>query len=186
MLDTSKIPINEARFTWFIAGGWAIDLFLGRQTRHHTDLDLGIYRDDQLALQEFLSGWTLLKIVNGENVQWCRGEQLSLPVHEIHAKASSSDTVEILLAEKSESHWTYRRDPTITLPISSAVLTIQNGIRILAPEIVLLFKSKNPREQDQADFENVRPHLSVGQKQWLLDAIDQTNKTHSWMAKLAS
>jgi hypothetical protein len=31
---------------WWVAGGWAIDLFLGRQTRHHADTDvLVLYRD---------------------------------------------------------------------------------------------------------------------------------------------
>jgi Aminoglycoside-2''-adenylyltransferase len=31
---------------WWIAGGWAIDLFLGRQTREHEDLDVLILRRD--------------------------------------------------------------------------------------------------------------------------------------------
>jgi hypothetical protein len=26
--------------TWFIAGGWAIDLFIGKQTRPHQDLEI--------------------------------------------------------------------------------------------------------------------------------------------------
>jgi hypothetical protein len=29
---------------WWIAGGWAIDLFLGRETRPHGDLDVGVLR----------------------------------------------------------------------------------------------------------------------------------------------
>jgi hypothetical protein len=87
-------------------------------------------------------------------------------------------TVEILLAESSESDWNYRRDPTITMPISSAALTTKSGLRVLAPEIVLLFKSKNPREHDEADFNNVRSHLSEKQEQWLLDTISRTAKNH--------
>ena len=29
---------------WFVSGGWAIDLFLGRVTRDHSDIEIGIYR----------------------------------------------------------------------------------------------------------------------------------------------
>ncbi|MCL4541605.1 MAG: hypothetical protein M1396_04620 [Chloroflexi bacterium] len=32
---------------WFIAGGWAIDLFLGRQTRAHKDVEIAVLRQDQ-------------------------------------------------------------------------------------------------------------------------------------------
>lgn len=159
-------------------------LSLGRQTRHHGDLDLGIFRNDQLALQEFLSEWSLSKIVNGEVLEWQSGERISLPAHEIHAISPRGSTVEILLAESSESDWIYRRDSTIRMPISSAVLITTSGLRVLAPEIVLLFKSKNPREHDEADFETVRSQLSEEQVKWLLDAISRTDKNHPWAAKL--
>ena len=41
---------------WWIAGGWAIDLHLGRQTREHGDTDVVILRDDQLVVQQHLAG----------------------------------------------------------------------------------------------------------------------------------
>ena len=31
---------------WWIAGGWAIDTFLDRETRAHKDLDVGVLRRD--------------------------------------------------------------------------------------------------------------------------------------------
>lgn len=36
---------------WWIAGGWAIDLFLGRQTREHQDIDVLILRRDHQAVR---------------------------------------------------------------------------------------------------------------------------------------
>ncbi len=33
---------------WWIAGGWALDLFAGDQSRPHKDLDVGILRNDAL------------------------------------------------------------------------------------------------------------------------------------------
>ena len=40
--------------TWFIAGGWAIDLFLGKETREHKDIEIAIFRKDQLNLKTYL------------------------------------------------------------------------------------------------------------------------------------
>ena len=42
---------------WFIAGGWASDLFLGRVTREHEDVDVAVLRPDQFALREHLRAW---------------------------------------------------------------------------------------------------------------------------------
>lgn len=40
----SIIPIK-----WGIAGGWALDLHLGKQSRAHDDIDVIILRDEQLT-----------------------------------------------------------------------------------------------------------------------------------------
>jgi Aminoglycoside-2''-adenylyltransferase len=42
---------------WWVAGGWAIDLLLGRQTREHGDLDLLVLRRDQASVREELRDW---------------------------------------------------------------------------------------------------------------------------------
>jgi len=36
----------RASVPWWVAGGWAIDLFLNRSTRQHHDLDVGVLRRD--------------------------------------------------------------------------------------------------------------------------------------------
>ena len=45
------------RVQWWIAGGWAIDLFLGRQTQNHEDIDVQLLRPDQLAVRTLLEAW---------------------------------------------------------------------------------------------------------------------------------
>jgi hypothetical protein len=45
---------------WWFAGGWAIDLFLGKHTWPHGDTDILIRRDDQLAVQAYLASKELL------------------------------------------------------------------------------------------------------------------------------
>ncbi len=42
---------------WWVAGGWAIDLTLGHQTRKHEDLDVLVLRRDQAWVREELLGW---------------------------------------------------------------------------------------------------------------------------------
>jgi PPOX class probable F420-dependent enzyme len=45
---------------WFVSGGWAVDCWLGRQTREHADVDIGLFRDSESAIFEFLPGWHLV------------------------------------------------------------------------------------------------------------------------------
>ncbi len=47
----------HAPFTWGLAGGYAIEQFLGKAIREHGDIDVIVYRDEQLLLQSWLSGW---------------------------------------------------------------------------------------------------------------------------------
>jgi hypothetical protein len=47
------------RTPWWICGGWALDLFLGRNTRRHVDLDVALLRRDQHVLFRHLGGWDL-------------------------------------------------------------------------------------------------------------------------------
>ena len=66
--------------TWFIAGGWAIDLFIGKETREHQDLEIAILRKDQLNLKTYLKEWDFKKVINGEFHNW-ENEFLQLPIH---------------------------------------------------------------------------------------------------------
>jgi hypothetical protein len=50
-LDVEEVSrlLAAAPFPWWISGATAIDLFLGRETRSHADLDVGVLRRDQCA-----------------------------------------------------------------------------------------------------------------------------------------
>ncbi len=48
--------------TWCLAGGWALDLHLGKKSRQHSDIDVIILRDEQEAAYQILSKeWKLYK-----------------------------------------------------------------------------------------------------------------------------
>ena len=40
----------------------------------------------------------------------------------------------------------------------------RDGIPYLAPELVLLFKAKHPRQKDQADFDSYGPLMTLAQR----------------------
>ncbi|HEX8904043.1 MAG TPA: hypothetical protein VF771_04335, partial [Longimicrobiaceae bacterium] len=171
---------------WAVAGGWALDVFLGRQTRVHADVDVAVFRHDQRAVREHFRGWEMRKVVDGELAPWEAGEWLALPVHEVHARRAAGDrsTVELLLNERAGDRWLFRRDPSISLPLERTILRDADGIPFLVPEIVLLYKSKDPREHDERDLAGVVERLGDERRGWLRDALRITRPGHPWLARL--
>ena len=186
------MPLKVARLlagfekSWFVAGGWALDLFLGKVTREHKDIEIAIFRCDQLTLRNYLKGWEFKKVVPEPKMHselWKKDEWLDLPLHEIHAENKDSDLshLEILLNESSDDKWRFRRNPIITRPISMLGTNSENGIPILNPEIILLYKAKNPNPRDEADFKNVLKMLGRKSRDWLKQAIQTCYPEHSWI-----
>ncbi|NJO81353.1 MAG: amino acid transporter [Blastochloris sp.] len=174
---------------WGICGGWALDLFTGTLSRPHKDIDIAILRRDQLVLQTYLyeRGWTLEKAHAGNLSLWLPGEYLTLPTHGIWCNQAHFEPnfLEVLLNEATDTHWLFRRDQTITCGLEQAFLFSQSGIPILAPEIVLLYKSKYVADEHTvADFQNVLPLLDTNRRHWLCDALFTLNPDHPWIALL--
>jgi Aminoglycoside-2''-adenylyltransferase len=168
---------------WCVAGGWALDLFLGRMTRSHADLELAIFRQDQAQLHRHFHAWTFEKIVNGQRQAWSEAERLELPVHEIHARSNDGEpcAIEFLLNERDTDNWIFRRSPSITLALDRAISRSATGLPVLSPEIVLLFKAKLPRPKDDCDFQSSRMAMSRPQRQWLRDSIAACHPGHAWL-----
>ena len=169
---------------WWVAGGWAIDLFLGRVTRPHKDIEIALIRCDQAALQAYLSHWRFNKVAGGQRRPWARGERLALPVHEIHGRGDGGQKLEVLLNEYCDGHWLFRRDSRITRPVGLLTGRTAGGVPFLRPEIVLLYKSKQPGANDQADFHRAAPLLPAHSRRWLRGALRQHLPGHPWLAAL--
>ena len=167
---------------WAIAGGWAIDLFLGRPTRPHEDVDVAVFRDEQSELRATFPNFEFRLAIDGQLVDWERGHVLELPLHEIHA-VTPVGTIEFLLNERRDDHWVYRRDARIERPLGTAILPSISG-PILAPEIVLLYKSKQPRLTDDADLANAIPRLPTEARAWLAAALELSARGHPWIERL--
>ncbi len=128
LLKVAK-ALSNLRAPFYISGGWAIDLHLGRVTREHHDVDTLVMRRDQLGLHQALKQFSLKKIIphpdgmppnRGTIVEWPPGERLELPVHQINAyrAGESEPAFQVMLAESNDSEWIFRRKPEIRMPIS--------------------------------------------------------------------
>lgn len=169
---------------WCVGGGWAVDLFLGRLTRPHADVDLAVLRGDQQRLHGHFAGWELRKAVDGALLPWPAGEWLKLPVHEVHARSPEGDTVELLLNEHGASEWIFRRDPAVRCPLGEVMVPTAAGVPVLCPTVVLLYKAKSPREADEHDFRHLLPALPPARRRWLREAVAAVHPGHPWTSSL--
>ena len=172
---------------WFVCGGWALDLFLGRVTRPHKDVDVAVARDDQLVVRDYLlgRGWTLERAEGGELIPWADGERLELPSHALWCRNGSHDPdfFEVLLNEIDGGGFRFRRDQSVTLARGRMSFRTPSGLPVLAPEIVLLYKSSRPDEED-ADFRSAVGSLPKESRGWLKDALGKLFIQHPWADSL--
>jgi hypothetical protein len=187
---------------WWVAGGWALDLWLGHQSREHKDLEIAIARADQFALRGFMSQFRFVQVVAVDGARQAAplptGEWVQPPAHELHAqRVTGAGTealpllqLEVLLNEIEDGVWRYRRDQRVSLPLERLGGTSQDGVPYLVPEVVLLYKAGLWHDgvpvsaQDDADFRQALPLLSPAAQYWLREAIATAHPGHPWLLVL--
>lgn len=174
--------------SWMFAAGMALELHLGRVTRPHDDLDVIFPRSEQHKLRPILAGWRLDAALDGQYHEWT--EPLQEPHFQIHARSERLPAVlmlDIMLTEIADGQWVYRRDPSITLPLSEARRFSAEGLPYLAPQAILLFKAGRmgqPRPKDEADFRRILPTLTLDERRWLAAALEKNSPQHIWLRDL--
>ncbi|MFV1999928.1 MAG: nucleotidyltransferase domain-containing protein [Acidimicrobiia bacterium] len=171
---------------WWIAGGHAIDLFLGWQTRAHDDIDIEMFRSDRGALSSIFDGWDLHAVSVGGSVPWAPGDDLDAATFGIWGRPSPDGpwAVEIMLADGDIDQWRFRRDPAITLAGEALVRRTSAGVPYCTPEVQLLYKSKQSRPKDDVDLTRVLHKMSRVQRSWLREAIGRSDTEHPWISVL--
>jgi hypothetical protein len=187
---------------WCLCGGWAIDAWLGRQTRYHADVDIAVFEDDQRALFEHLPGWQLIahdpNVRGDTNESWDGRRRLDLPAH-IHALERPGELSESLdravqqgfhldiqLNERSDGEWVLSREPRVAMSLADCIRQSAWGLPTLVPEVVLFYKAgEGPflRGHDDLDFRMLLPQLTPGQRSWLRDAIGRVHADHPWLSR---
>ena len=177
---------------WWIAGGWAIDLFLERQTREHEDIDVLILRRDQQAVRTLLGTWDVQAALPPPRDEawpfrpWHLGEILDEPIHDIWCRPDATQpwTIQLMIADTHGEQWLFRRMPTINRSVAAIGDTTPAGIPYLAPEIQLLYKAKGRRPKDEADFLQTVPALHRERRIWLRDSLTLVHPHHPWLDQL--
>jgi len=173
---------------WWIAGGWAIDLHLGRQSRPHTDIDVLFLRADQSPVRRHLAGWDLYAAdPPGTLRPWTEGETLGAEVHDIWCRRSPSSPwcLQLMIDDAEDGVWVYRRDRRIRRPVAELDGSASNSERrVLSPDVQLLYKSVHPRAKDEADFDAAVEHLSMSQRTRLIESLTATSPLHPWLSRL--
>jgi hypothetical protein len=187
--ETARLFAGLGAPRW-VAGGWAIDLFLGRQTRDHGDVDVSILGGNQPQLRALLPGWDIQVAHAGALTPWHPGDRLSAPRHQFWARPApeAAWTLEFLLEDHDSARWLYRRDHRISLLLDRLGRVSAAGIPYICPEVALLFKSSGHAiERDAVDFEAALPALDVEARAWLWAwlraALTPAHPGHPWTAR---
>lgn len=186
---------------WYVAAGWAIDLFLGSEHREHDDIEIAVPSDRFRQVAEALSDFELFVVgpdlasplpqAGEEN-----GPALATPLaqagelfetyHQTWAleRASAMWRLDVFREPADGNTWVCRRDERLRLPYDELVERTSGGIPYARPEVVLLFKAKAARPKDDGDFAAVVPLLDPGPRRWLVDALELVHPGHRWLAEL--
>ena len=90
-------------------------------------------------------------------------------------------SLEVLIEERRARDWTYRRDDRIRRP-ASEVFWQTGQIPVMLPEIVLLYKSKHPGENDRLDLDASLLKLDPAAREWLRNAVVAAHPSSPWVA----
>jgi hypothetical protein len=180
------------RAPWYVAGGWAIELFLREERREHADLEIAVPREGFAEIAEGLAGFELFipdgdltdrglvwpfdqapKALDGHHQTWVREPATGRWRLDVFREPSDGDT------------WIFRRDKRIRLPYGAVIERTDDGIPYARPEIVLLFKAKHhERPKNEADLAAVLPSLEPIRCGWLAEALALVHPGHPWLKRI--
>lgn len=173
---------------WYVAAGWAIDLFLGGDLREHGDIEVAVpaARFDELA-EPLAELEAFVVTAPGEVTPLAAARDRLADTHQTWLRDPSTGKWRLdLFREPSDGDtWICRRDPAIRLPYEQVIERTDDCIPYARPEIVLLFKAKHSDEaKNRADFDAALPRLDAERREWLGGALERIHPGHEWLAEL--
>ncbi len=173
---------------WYVAGGWAIDLFLGGQRRDHEDLEIAVPNSRFDEIVEALPDFEFFVITGPrEAVPLEDGRDCLEQTHQtwVREPASGSWRLDVFREPNDGETWICRRSSSIRMPYERLVERTGAGLPYGRPEVILLYKAKHsqlPKNQD--DFDATLPRLEPERQRWLLQALELVHPGHAWKARL--
>lgn len=171
---------------WSVVGGWAVDLFLGEQTRPHGDLEIAVPRGDFPPIRDALAGLAVHTVRRGE---LHRLPDRATPPPDTHQnwvldEGAGAWRIDVMLEPGDATTWVFRRDETVRAPRSFMVGETGDAIPFLRPQGALLFKAKTRSAKDEADFVRCVGRMDGEARSWLRDALDRVHPGHPWTDQL--
>jgi hypothetical protein len=169
---------------WYVAAGWALDLWRGRQTRPHDDIEIGVPATGFPEIRRALAGHEFEAV--GDGRWWPADEAALARTHQtwLRDPADGAYVLDVFREPHDATDWVYRRDPSLRLPYADAVRRSPGGVPYLVPELVLLFKAGGTRPKDDTDLAGALPRLEPARRAWLRAAVARHHPDHPWLARL--
>jgi hypothetical protein len=195
--------LSDHGFDWYVCGGGAIDVFLGKQTRIHKDLDIAVFWEDRNSIIALMlaTGWRVFEACGGgvihelfdkqqpfekrnlfcftANENRCRLEPMGGDRYRfgLEKKEQNDFTyVEFLFNQRDYEYFYLPGNASVKRNLNKALLE-SNKIPYLAPEIVLFYKSSYLDSSDASDhnhdFDLTLPLLDEEKKEWLRESLEK-------------
>jgi hypothetical protein len=170
---------------WCVAAGWALDLFRGRRTRDHGDIEIAIPAASFPEVRRRFPGFVFDAVGSGRIWEDATPEAPAA-THQtwLRDPATGNYLLDVFREPHDGDTWICRHDERVRFPYRDIVRHTQDGVPYLAPELVLLFKAKHARPKDRADFEATVPHLTPAQRETLAGLLARVHPGHRWIEGL--
>jgi len=172
---------------WAIAGGWALDLWLGRVTRGHHDVEVVVRRRDQAVVREGLAQDWRLRCIDPPGSGWRAlpsDHVVEPPAFQLRA-ARDDVEFDLFLEDVDAGVWSYRRDRRVRRPVDEIVVAAPGGLPVVRPEVQLLSLARHAESKHEHDLENVLHELDASARDWLVDALRLTDRDHHWIDRIS-
>jgi hypothetical protein len=172
---------------WWLVGGWAVEAFTGAP-REHDDIDVSLLACDVPALREFVGDrWHLWTIVDGR-LGPMTDQYPDLPAPDaqiwVRREATSPWVMDVPVTPDVDGLWQNKKQLEHVAPLDDVTWLTGDGVRVLNPEIVLLFKARLDRTKDRRDLTRTLPLLTSEQRAWLHDGVRRLWPEHPWLPQL--
>jgi hypothetical protein len=181
--------LRDLPVPWYVAAGWAVDLFRGGQTRDHEDLEIAVPA----------AHFALLPPLFPELDFWVpAGAGVLVPLTADPPAAGSHQTwawdraagrwrFDVFREPHDADVWICRRDERrIRRPYREIIRRTDDGVPYLAIEAALLFKAKHTREKEEGEYTGALPLLSRAELGWRDATLGLVHPDHPWRARLRS
>jgi Aminoglycoside-2''-adenylyltransferase len=170
---------------WYVAGGWAIDLFLGGERREHGDVEIGVPAARFGELLGALGGYELFAVGSGLATPLAEADLDAVHQTWLREPGIGKWRLDVFREPSDGDTWICRRDGAIRLPYADLIEWTDDGIPYGRPDVVLLFKAKHASEEkNRSDFEAAAPRLGDARRDWLRAALKRVHPGHPWLGEL--